>query len=544
MQIRWEDFEPRRYEDMISVLISRLHPDSQRIDGKGGDGGRDVQILSPTGEQIIHAFELKSFTGRIKNSRRTQVKNSLKRAKQLKPLKWSLVVPIDPTTGELDWFNELSTICDFPIKWLGKTWLDQNMAAHEDIRRYFVENAEAEVVRLIRELKYEKEIITNTTDAAQQLHRIHRRLGEIDPHYRYEISTVTSATEYHPVGAIATFIRQNARFDVFEKYRNAHRDRPITARVNFILKPNEIELRKSIQTTLDYGRSVRIPASAVESFELDAPGGLGGSFDDSELIIQSAEVILEEPLHSKLNIMDGDTLVASWPLNFTQRTVGYRGMIFDGCDETGWLQAQLKLDSLLGKFDLRLQMSPKPVMPSSVAPLMRWLRALHPPRRLVINWPLGQKLSCKVPVTPLDTAICDVVDALSFLQQKVDVYFPFPHRLSKEDEEHILECAVLVQGGVTEFTWSSFSLTMSPMDQQLRFLLDGSPISISGVSDESVVLTEGTIPVGPVRFQMKSARVADPSGVRRALDAGCVADVHVVPADSNKGQKYLIPEDL
>ncbi len=65
MEIRWEELEPQRYEDMVSVLLRRLHPDAQRIDGKGGDGGRDVQIVHGKDDQITDAFELKSFTGRI-----------------------------------------------------------------------------------------------------------------------------------------------------------------------------------------------------------------------------------------------------------------------------------------------------------------------------------------------------------------------------------------------------------------------------------------------------------------------------------------------
>ncbi len=43
MPIRWDDLGPQKYEDMVSVLLSRLDPDAQRIDGKGGDGGRDVE---------------------------------------------------------------------------------------------------------------------------------------------------------------------------------------------------------------------------------------------------------------------------------------------------------------------------------------------------------------------------------------------------------------------------------------------------------------------------------------------------------------------
>jgi hypothetical protein len=92
MSIRWDEFEPQGYEDMVSVLLSRLHPDAQRIDGKGGDRGRDVQIVHGQDGQVTHAFELKSFTGRMTSARRKQVAGSLKRVAALGPARWTLVV--------------------------------------------------------------------------------------------------------------------------------------------------------------------------------------------------------------------------------------------------------------------------------------------------------------------------------------------------------------------------------------------------------------------------------------------------------------------
>ena len=73
MRIQWNGLDPQGYEDMVSVLLSRLHPDAQRIDGKGGDGGRDVQIVDGQDGTITYAFELKSFTGRVTTGRRRQV---------------------------------------------------------------------------------------------------------------------------------------------------------------------------------------------------------------------------------------------------------------------------------------------------------------------------------------------------------------------------------------------------------------------------------------------------------------------------------------
>ena len=156
MSIPWDQLEPQKCEDMVSVLLSRLHPNSERIDGKGGDGGRDVQIVHAGAGPVIEAFELKSFTGRINSGRRTQVKRSLDRAAALGPARWTLVVPIDPTPREWEWFLQQGTSYSFPLEWRGKTWLDEKMAAHPDIRRYFVEGAKDEVYRLLLELKEEK----------------------------------------------------------------------------------------------------------------------------------------------------------------------------------------------------------------------------------------------------------------------------------------------------------------------------------------------------------------------------------------------------
>lgn len=249
MSIWWHEIEPERYEDMVSVLVSRLHPGPQRIDGKGGDGGRDVQIVREPDNQITDAFELKSFTGRMTSGRRKQVTRSLGRAAALGPARWSLVVPIDPTPGEERWFRQLGENYCFPITWFGRTWLDEKMSMFPDIRRYFVEGAKDEVYRLLLELREEQARVTDVHDAIGRLRTLHERLNEIDPHYRYEISTGKEAADSRPTDVVLSASFGDTRVDLYPKYAGACEDRPLTINVMVAIEPGD----EMIQDALNYG---------------------------------------------------------------------------------------------------------------------------------------------------------------------------------------------------------------------------------------------------------------------------------------------------
>jgi hypothetical protein len=110
----------RRTDVSDAAWLAQLgaHGKVERIDGSGGDGGRDVQLRHPTRTDF---YELKSFTGRVskEKGRRKQVERSLASAARHKPASWTLVVPIDHTDGELKWFDTLRTKYDFPLTWAG-----------------------------------------------------------------------------------------------------------------------------------------------------------------------------------------------------------------------------------------------------------------------------------------------------------------------------------------------------------------------------------------------------------------------------------------
>jgi transcriptional regulator with XRE-family HTH domain len=132
-KVRFEELAPREYEEMVSVLLSREWQ-THRVDGSGGDGGQDCYFSDDDGTD---AYELKSFTGRMTQSRRRQVKRSLARAMEREPRSWTLVAPIDPTPSEQAWFDSLQASVSSRLDWKGWTWLEEKLAQYPDVTRSF-----------------------------------------------------------------------------------------------------------------------------------------------------------------------------------------------------------------------------------------------------------------------------------------------------------------------------------------------------------------------------------------------------------------------
>ena len=539
MSIRWNEFEPAGYENMVSVLLSRIHPNARRIDGKGGDGGRDVQIVSGQDAEIINAFELKSFTGRMTPGRRNQVERSLERAVALRPSQWTLVVPIDPTPGEDNWFRGLGKKYRVPTEWLGKTWLDEKMSAFPDIRRYFLEGAKDEVYRLLKDLREEQARITDVHDAVGRARTLRERLNEIDPHYRYELSTGTTAATTWPSDVVFSVRFTDVRIDVYPKYLGAIADRPVTVKVKVVGGPRG----EVVQNALDYGLETTIPAPLISSVTIDAPLGLGGDFNATEINLRPTNKKLDEPVTLAFKVIDGDRVLANCPVHLTEQTGGLRGSVTTGTDSTGWLQIRLKLNDVAGEMEIKFWLTPKPAMPAGLVPLFHWLRACRPPHDFAISFPGGPEIRDEIRTSHLiDDDLGRVVEDLAFLQNHSGIYWEMPSSLTAEEGQEIVIAATLLRGDSIPLTWESFNMSLDQWSPKLEELVAGGPRPFMWEQDSWLELEGVTIPIGRIRTYFESVRLADPESVLRALKSGSALDLRLVPGDSNKGQRSVVAQ--
>lgn len=539
MPVQWEKLDPRKYEEMVSVLLSRLHPCAERIDGSGGDRGRDVQIVDRRDGSIAEAFEEKSFTGRMTSNRRRQVERSLARAAALSPPQWTMVVPIDPTPGELEWFNKLRAKYDFPLVWRGKTWLDEKMAAHPDIERYFVEGAKEEVIRLFTQLREEQAYVGDVDDAMQRLVALHDRLNEIDPYYQYELATVHPGSDHWPSDVVMSVRHGDVRVDLYPKYLGAGKDSPITLKFTLKLGPNDAEVHEA----LGYGLAVEIPDQLISNLKIDAPSGLGGDFTGGELKLWPVDTQLDESVPIWLDVIDGDARIGSCSIRLTEQTSGPKGAIFTGSDSTGWLKVAFRLNFADEEVEARFQVEPCPAVPIALLPVLRCLDAMKPGRQLKVRCVGGIEFSGEVGEADLDvSAALSVFESLAIVQEHSSVFWAVSSEITSDDVEAIVNIATLIREGTVTRKWESFTLNLKQLGPEFKTLIDGGAMQFMSEQDASLVLDGEVVPVGRIRTHIPSAQLAEAEAVRLSIADGLVPPLRLVPGESDELQQSLLPK--
>lgn len=116
----------------------------------------------------------------------------MKRAAPLKAVRWSLVVPIDYTPNELEWFESLTGDYNFPCEWLGRTWLDSQLAQMPEIATYYAHGRRyefSELTDLLQRLNAPPPTGPEFFSAlAEQMNSAIDKLNQLDPHYVFALS--------------------------------------------------------------------------------------------------------------------------------------------------------------------------------------------------------------------------------------------------------------------------------------------------------------------------------------------------------------------
>lgn len=525
--VGWEKVPRETYEKMVSVLISRLNPDALRIDGAGGDEGRDVQIRR--GAQL-DLFELKSHTGRVGPSQRAQIRESLKRASALESTTWTLVIPIDPTPRELAWFQNLQKTYSFPLHWRGRTWLDNKMSQFPDIPRYFLYSGADEAYEILKELRRdEAEFAEGIEHVVNRVEGWVTKLGELDPMWNFQISRTSDG--HYSITPVP-------------KYLGAERDRPIRISLTSIF-PDTAEAhaaREALEAAINFGRGATLSEAFVEEIKLLEGPSVLNSIGKGPVAISPPPESKEFRAEMTIAVVDLDNrTLAAVPLKFTERTTGLAGSELTGTDSTGALKIRLRgsVESPGLGSDFNYSFPPD-ALPAQVLPVVRLLARMHPPNQVRLRShgkDMTSSTSMSIKGGPTKEFV-ERIEALARIQQSCGIYFPVPKTFSKSDLDSISTADRLMNGESVPSTWKEARLSLGVTDPPMlaELIVANYPRAFKFVDPGFAVNIAGhEVPLGDVEVTLASAQLGNADELERRLPLlpGQEIEVLLVPADSD-----------
>jgi hypothetical protein len=505
-----------RFERIVSTLLSTLHPDSERIDGAGGDDGRDHQLR--TGDRL-DLWQSKYFLRRLSESRsRTrQITQSLEVAAALEPASWTLVTPMVPSPEERAWFEQLGRGYRFPVSWKGGDWLDARLAEHPAIVRYF-HGPHDSYVALLRELADERDALVDGLAAAlPRIETLAAKINDSNPFYRVDFTV----RDGRIVGV-----------ELCPQYRGAEQDSPVTLGFTVITGPADAELAERFRAAMEWGEQVVLPASHVRNVAVDGPPGFGGTHDRAEVVIGPAPAEpVDLPMRLALRAPDGRQL-CTLPIRCVTRFAGLRGVTLCGQDLTGVVDIRLRLDPQEHQFTLTLSSDwSRPLLPGAALPVLRFLRHAVPPSTLELTVLTVTTRPVSVPPgLGVSEEHLRLVEDLDRLQAATGEQFPVPRDLTLEDFAQLRRAIRLLDGDQVPIGTGPITVHVTDPRPYLE-VFDRTPLAPMTIDSDDPYIAQVAghdIPLGRYTVRLAQAQL-DRSSITPTADGGHRLQVHPGP---------------
>jgi hypothetical protein len=290
--VHWGSFPGEYLELVMAVMVAQDHPDTLRRVPARGDGGIDLMVPMDGGYEVQ---QIKRFVGRIQASERRQIERSWTtfraNPRLSRPIKaYRLVMPVNPTDGEQEWFDQLVADAPWPATWWGEGHWHKLASRHPHVIDYFFGGGRDRIAQRSRALQ--SAVVDPTrpltaNDVAYALGTMQAALNRDDPHYRYDLRSSATPPSISDLQNY-TFAESRELADgryltilVAPKHHYSLQDAPIQGifTVNIPDPQLAAEFQEAFAAFEYFGRALDLPEGMV-SGTLLAPRGLGGEFEE------------------------------------------------------------------------------------------------------------------------------------------------------------------------------------------------------------------------------------------------------------------------
>jgi hypothetical protein len=506
-EIDWNELSPEECENLITALLTELYPQGRRIDGRGGDGGRDYETPQDGG---WHRLEVKSWCREFGKSQRQQLKRSLQRTLAANPVKVTIVVPLDQNDAIIAWLARQQATTTVPLEWLGRTWLETQLAIRPHLVRAFARTSHERTLERLAEYHAEQAALPNgMPDAIDRYQRLQARTDEVDPHYRFITETAPGRTTIM----------------IVPRTERSLQEQPITVSLGFAFPPDDpraAEVVAAINRNLDYGDPVTVPAEYVASVEAALPGGLAKDVHANATVFM--EPTTEVPWGTDGRIVLADAAgrpLQQLPVRFTSFSAGRRGFVLEAEDLTRSLRLEIRGPEGAGKGDIKVGCTPGgQAIPADLLGPLRFFEALRTAAILRVLAAGGREVFAMrvAPIGEFPAGGLEFVEALARVQERTGVFFPLPHGLSEQEANAVLLADSLLRDGQVRMQGGRTKVVVTRA--RARELLQAFPsgqIALWNPNESFAIRVGGhEVQLGPVSIYSPCAQF-DAAALRRHL---------------------------
>lgn len=260
--VQWTQLDQTTFNRFVEALLIRLHTvdtpssDVQAIDGRGGDKGRDVDLIRRGVYE--HIYQLKyfpqGFSSEFARSRKPQIQRSFSAAMVHNPKEWTLVIPTNPTPGERDFVKSLKKSYASRIKILGQAQLDGLMARFPDLLAWATREP---LLDVLRSVQMEKAALVAPGDLKERVEGLQAIADSRNPNWTVDHQIVN--------GQYVESLRA--------KHPRANEVEPISFKFTSTFKKEDSETLEQFRRVVGYGdnSTVRLPEDVVKIDELNVP---------------------------------------------------------------------------------------------------------------------------------------------------------------------------------------------------------------------------------------------------------------------------------
>jgi hypothetical protein len=448
MPIAWEKLTQPEFDRLVEAYLTRYLSPRGRVvvlEGRGGDGGVDVDFIKPDGTRTIYQLKCfpEGFSGGFR-ARRTQITKSFNAAVKENPAKWVLVVPSKMTRHEHRFIRELPAAHKPPVQveidYLDQPRLDSGFAEYPDLVDYFHRKDVEDAAKLWNQ---ERAALTDgIADLQARLRGLGTLTDSLDPYWAVDFS-YENGTVVHTVRA---------------KTPDAPARSPINIRFRATFNDDQIVLRDKFVQAVEYGpvESISLPASAVDQFRVTGPEWIAeereGGVQMEWIPIPSDAV--GKPLEIR-TLNDDEDVIASFRGEVTVLTGGSVGQTLAGSFAHGTIIVTFLLPEDASRpGTLNFTLPSTEVLPGDLVRALSLRRGLleEPAAEVLLDGHrIGLLNFSDRPQPDVDEVkhfaiLREIATDLQVVQRHCDMEFPIPAELTTLDRIYLRCIRLLLEG--------------------------------------------------------------------------------------------------